>query len=147
MSEKSDLRQVVQHVFDKRAHEIRISPSVLANEALAYLDPGHEANTLLALAANLQFRQIARELCRGFENEDAEPEHYLFEDFHKALQVRYPSARSARSVDPEYVLLSYMSGEDYAYNIQRLRREADAKTAHAQALEAYWEEQKAKKAA
>lgn len=138
MSEFSKLREIIQIVYDKRQHEISISPSVLATEAMTYLDPLRQSAPLVALAAHLEFRQIARRVCRGsMEDSDINEDEPAF-DFHKALQTRYPTARSAKSEEPEYILLEHMSDEDYAFNIQRLEREADAKTAHARALKAYW---------
>jgi hypothetical protein len=90
---------------------------------------------LVYAGCNLQLRQIARgQLRRRFEPEDdGGDEHDLF----PGLQQRYPTARSARAEDPEYVLLEHLTPTDIGYNVARLRSEARAKMAHADALEAY----------
>ena len=57
--------------------------------------------------------------------------------FPETLQKRYPRQQSDNSVEPEYILLEFMSDSDIDYNVARLRKEAVAKLRHADALEAY----------
>jgi hypothetical protein len=140
------LRKIVQEIYDRRAGEVTVSPASLAAEAMIALDPDRLTDLTIASAANLQFRQIARAICRGVKPDHEESEQFEI-DFHEVLQTRYPTARSVKSEDPEYVLLDHMSDEDFAWNIQRLTREADAKTAHARALAEYWDSKKHKNAA
>ena len=84
-------------------------------------------------------RPILREWLEG-EQEDIEPtaQHELF----PLLQRRYPSQR-ARGDEPEYVRLDDLNDADLKFNVERLRREAQAKLAHATALEAYGLERRA----
>ncbi|MHC2399144.1 MULTISPECIES: hypothetical protein [Bradyrhizobium] len=138
-NEAGDLVAIVSRIIDTRRSQSRISPSWVANEAMIELDGGHIAPPLVYLGCHLELRQIARSVLRTrfddrAESDDGEPrQHELFPD----LQWRYPTARSARSAEPEYVLLDDMSDEDAAYNVARLRREGRAKLAHADALEAW----------
>jgi hypothetical protein len=101
------------------------------------IDPAGKAPSLVHLGCHLQLRQIARELLRGkYEPDDNsrdDAQHELWPD----LQERYPTARTAGSEEPEYVLLEHLTDEDIAYNVGRLRAEAEAKQHHADALEAW----------
>jgi hypothetical protein len=104
------------------------------------IDSERRAPLLVHLGCNLQLRQIAREMLRGkYEpdgDSDADAQHSLWPE----LQKRYPTAKSARDGDPEYVLLEHLTDADLAYNIARLRSEAQSKLRHATALEAWGRE-------
>lgn len=116
---------------------IKISPAWVATEAMHIIDPDRSGPELEYFGCHLELRQIAREALRGHYQPNGSAQgsaqHELFPD----LQERYPKAGQADSEEPEYVLLEYMTNEDIAYNVTRLRREASAKQAHADALEAY----------
>lgn len=141
--EKTDegkLRGLLSGLYADRKAEQRISPAWLATEALQKLDPDRASPTLVYQAAHLELRQAARSICRekaGGGDFDGE-QHELF----PALQKRYPAAYSS-DVEPEYVLLEHMSEADVRANVQRLRRESESKMAHADALEAWWQNTRA----
>jgi hypothetical protein len=134
--EESQLTEIVARIIDIRRGEVRINPSWIATEALKEIDPANTSVALVRLGCHLQLRQIARGQCRKlFEDgdDDSEPQ---FTEF-KELQWRYPTARSKGQSDPEYVLRDHLTDRDVAYNVARLRTEARAKLAHADALEAW----------
>lgn len=138
MNDETKLRALLSEIYEFRTDEIRVSAAWLATEAMQRLDPNKTAPTLVYLAAHLQLRQLARSLFRHkFEaDDDGEVEqHELFPD----LQRRYPAAHST-DAEPEYVLLEHLTQEDVAFNVHRLRAEADAKMRHADALEAWWQD-------
>lgn len=140
MNDEKKLREVLSQIYDRRASESRISPAWLATEAMRELDPGQASPSLVYIAANLQLRQIARGMCRNrFEaDEEQTDQHSLWPN----LQTRYPAVHSKDS-EPEYVLLEDLTKADVEYNVQRLRAEAEAKLAHADALEAWWQQSRA----
>ena len=57
-------------------------------------------------------------------------------------KLRFDDWRQAPS-EPEYVLLEHLTDEDVKFNVNRLRKEADAKLHHATALEAWWQKRDA----
>lgn len=136
-NEEKKLKETVAAVINRRRMESRINPVIIATEALLELDPHRLSPHWVQIAAHLQLRQNARELLRSNVDGDKAEQHEMF----PGLQKRYPTARSEVNADPEYVLLEFMTKEDVAYNVQRLRREAVAKRKHAEALEAWGERQ------
>ena len=141
--EAGDLIALVSRIIDTRRAESRISPSWVATEAMSELDGGHISPPLVYLGCHLELRQIARGVLRTWfgdeaTSDDGQPrQHELFPD----LQWRYPTARSARNDEPEYVLLDDMGEDDANFSIARLRSKAFAKMRHADALEA-WKRQR-----
>jgi hypothetical protein len=135
MIEERKLAEVIARIIELRSGAVSISPTWVASEAMQELDPDRTSPMLVYAGCNLQLRQIARgQLRRKFQpDDDKGAEHDLF----PGLQQRYPTARSARAEDPEYVLLEHLTMTDIDYNVARLRSEARAKLAHADALEAY----------
>ncbi len=69
-----------------------------------------------------------------FESDGIETEQ---DDLFPALQSRYPVAHSS-DTEPEYVLLDHLTEADAMFNVNRLRREGEAKLHHADALESWW---------
>lgn len=100
------------------------------------LDPDGVAPPLVAWAAILELRQLARAICRARQvNDEHRAESGSLFDF--MLQPRYPAERDS---DDAYVLRDHLTVAERRDNITRLRREAAAKTQHADALEAETEE-------
>jgi hypothetical protein len=136
-SEKQSLADLVGRIIETHRDAPRISPASIATEAMEELDPAgmvKRGATLLWQACNLYLRQIARQLLAHRFMPDDEDE--TAELFVEGLQWRYPLAHSSKE-DPVYVLLDLLSPEDVAYNVERLRSEADAKMKHADRLEAW----------
>jgi len=85
-------------------------------------------------------RQIARDFCRKqIENDETAERDNLFPG---TLQHRYPRKPDVKGEEPVYVLRDLMTDEDVAYNVARLRDEADSKLMHADALEAWGKDRK-----
>lgn len=139
-SEAQPLTDIVARIIDEYRGEPRISPSWVATQAMAELDPDRSSVRLVYLGCHLELRQIARSVLRmRFEDEDGRDDdddptrqHELFPE----LQWRYPTARS-RDAEPEYVRLEFLTDGDIQFNVERLRREGRSKLAHADALEAH----------
>jgi hypothetical protein len=133
--EEAKVREMLGRIFESRREVIDVSPSWLATEVMQELDPGRASHPLEYSLAHLQLRQMARALCAGrWEREEAEDEqHELF----PGLQRRYPIAGRTKSDEPEYRLLEYLTTQDIAFNVGRLRSEARSKLAHADRLYAW----------
>ena len=139
-SDERKLRELLAEVLERHQHKDSVRPSWLATETMAALDPKRTAPQLVYRAAHLQLRQMARALCRreyGEDTGDTGSQHNLFPN----LQARYPSKRTVKDADPEYVRLENLTLEDTAYNVDRLRKEGRAKLKSADALEA-WAQQR-----
>ena len=134
--EESQLTEIVSRIIDIRRSQVKINPSWIATEALREIDPSSRSLALVRLGCHLQLRQIARGLCRKLFENDEDGEQPTFTEF-EGLQWRYPTARSRGNPEPEYILRDQMSDADIGFNAARLRSEARAKEAHADALEAW----------
>jgi hypothetical protein len=111
---------------------VAICPAQLAADVMLDIDPDGDSPALVQTAAGLALRQLARAVCRSHQIE----QEYLVEQaslFEFKLQPRYPAEREG---DDAYVLRSHLTIDERRKNITRLRREAEAKTLHADALEA-----------
>ena len=64
MIDEKRLSELVQSVFEARREAVTVSPSWLATETMARLDPGRASEPNIYLAAHLQFRQVARSILR-----------------------------------------------------------------------------------
>jgi hypothetical protein len=139
MTEEGCLAEIIQRIIDSRGDAVSISPTWVAAETMQELDPERVAPMLVHAGCNLHLRQLARARLRHrYEPDDdkAGDQHDLF----PGLQRRYPTARSVRADEPEYVLLEHLTSADIGFNVARLRAEAGAKLAHADALKAYGDE-------
>jgi hypothetical protein len=133
------LADLVLKIVETQRAEVSVSPHRIANEVMRRLDPENKiqkSEPLLWTASNLQFRQIARTVLAKRYAPDGVQQGELF----AGLQWRYPTARSARSRDPEYVLRERMTRRDMTYNVERLELEGKSKVEHARALRAWFED-------
>jgi hypothetical protein len=134
--EESKARELLERLYERRRETVDVSPSWLATEAMWELDPERKSHPLEYSLAHLQLRQIGRAICAGrWERpvDDEGEQHDLFPD----LQRRYPIAGRIGDQEPEYRLLDYLTDEDIAFNVSRLRKEALSKQRSADALEAW----------
>ena len=85
------------------------------------------------------FKQMARKFLARRHNADSDdnPAHRAQGafGFSGQLQDRYPLPRKA-SAEPVYKLRSLLTDEERAWNVAQLRKSADARMEHADALEA-----------
>jgi hypothetical protein len=137
--EDQSLRDIVIKIVNARKKQTRISPSWVATESMGKLEATTRDRRLKPLfyqAANLQMRQIARDVLRDlFETEIKEKiQHELWPD----LQARYPIAHPEGD-EPNYAKLEDLSEEDWIYNVNRMEREISSKQDHLDALIAWGE--------
>jgi len=100
-------------------------PKAMAEEILKEIDPNGKAPELARTAA----MQYIRRLCGDNFRESGRFQY---------LQRRYPVKRTVNGkIESVYVLLECLTEAELRANIQRLKREAASKRAHAHALDAY----------
>jgi hypothetical protein len=131
MASTDDLLNLLKRHLLASAPAHSVSPELLADTAYRNLDPDEVSPPLVAWACVLELRQMARQLLRrtydGAQDEAGQG------DLFTGLQDRYPGTGEHRGL---YVPRAQMTYTDRLFNIARLRREAQAKLAHADALEA-----------
>lgn len=133
-----ELSDAINGIIANNRTAPKIFPTWVANEAMLKIDPDRVSPPAVYQGCLLYARQLARDwLRKTFERDDdseAGPaaQHELFPE----LQARYPTRRN-KGGEEQYVLLDDMSADDVAYNVSRLRSEAEAKGKHADALEAW----------
>lgn len=114
----------------------RARPTWVGTRCMQLSDPSNIAPATIAFAANLEFRQIARdELRKQYEPEtpdDKPRQHPLF----PGLQAMYPR-RVTKDKEPEYVIPELLSVEDIAWNVNRMRACSETLARGADALEAW----------
>lgn len=123
------------NVLDEQG-EVAISPSDLAFAVLREIDPDSSSPALVQLAAILELKQLARQVCgrRTANDDEASDQQGLFDG---KLQARYPAQRTQKGyVEDVYVRRENLTVEERWKNINQLRREGVAKVAHSDALKA-----------
>ena len=140
MSESDDtrkLRAMLQEEYDNLSENDDVDTGILAKLVYERIDSDRAAPALVAHAAKLELKQLARSVCRKIhaEEEDLAENGNLF-DF--KLQLRYPAAHEGENIDL-YRTINHMEQKDFEYNISRLEKEAEAKKMHANALRAEME--------
>ena len=129
------LYNAVARTAELYEHKDTVSPAWLATEAMALIGFPRDLHPIGYLGCHLQMRQIARAFCRKRFGDDDEDDGQA-DLFNGTLQRRYPKTHN-NGDDPEYALLICLTNDDVAFNVARLRKEAFAKQAHADALEAW----------
>lgn len=133
--------RIVAQIYERCRGQDEVSPAWLATQVMVEIGADRAQNEAEYLLAHLQARQIARSFCRERFEEDATA---LRDDlFPESLQHRYPRKPTAHGEEPVYVLRELMTDEDVVFNVDRLRKEAEAKLRHADALEAWHRQRRA----
>lgn len=111
---------------------VELEAEQVAENTLARLDPDEQTPALVAWAATLGLRQMARALCRG-GSATADPSVTTDELFSDELQRRYPAQRDGRDC---YVLREHLTLSERRQCADDLRREGRAKVRHGDRLDA-----------
>lgn len=124
-----------------------IAPDSVARACMARY--GSDAlDARIAYASLEHFKQMARKALRGRFDEKGD-DNAAYRDqgelFSGHLQDRYPLPRKGDE-EPNYKLRSELTDDEARWNIRSLRRSADARMAHADALEAWFENRSAQAA-
>lgn len=146
-----NVTHTIAAIIELRRDEVSISPAWVATEALAKLRMkswlrGGRNQRIAYQCTHLHCRQVARQLLRKNyepESDGDKDQHELF----PGLQARYPSAPKPGRDEPEYIRLESLGAEDWHFNVDRLRADAQSRLKHADALETWGREHFTRKAA
>jgi hypothetical protein len=133
-NEDAGLYLVIGKLCDDYKHRPSINPGWIATEAMVAIEFPRSLHPVGYIGCHLQFRQIARSVLRRTFDPVETEQNDLFPE---TLQDRYPAAPKSADSEPQYVLLEHMTTADVRYNVARLRKEAEAKLKHADALEVW----------
>lgn len=137
MTATDDLLNLLRRELIAYDNSRSVSAEILADEAFKKIDPDEMSPPLAAWSCVLNLRQMSRQLLR--REYEPQPEESGQISLFDGLQERYPGVGDHKGV---YVPRMQMSYADRMHNIRRLRKEAEAKLAHADALEAETEKLK-----
>lgn len=115
---------------------IALSPTLLAVKTFdVFCDERPEIH--IEWASIEHFKALARKLlARQYEHDSDENEAYEDDMFSGELQDRYPVPRK-KGEDPIYKQRFMLSVDEIDWNISQLRKSADARLRHADALQAF----------
>lgn len=112
-----------------------ISPSYVARE-LQQKYGAKSADPCIQYASLEHLKQMARRVLSGrYDAESDDTEAHQGELFSGHLQTRYPVPKTG-SGEPVYKLREALTADERKWNVQTLRRSANARLLHADALEA-----------
>jgi len=126
----------IKYIEERRDCAI-IGPSALASATLEEFAPDG-LDPHIEYASLEHFKSMARKnLARSFEDGgEANPAYdEQGELFSGHLQERYPLPRK-QGAEPQYKLRSLLTPQERRWNVLKLRKDANARLAHADALEA-----------
>lgn len=129
--------EMTRYVEDRRDCAI-MSPSAIASAVLDAF-AGDKLEPHIEYASLEHFKNMARKmLAHRFSDDGAENTAYAAQGelFSGHLQDRYPVPR-APGTDPVYKLREALTDDEIRWNLVTLRKSADARLAHADALEAW----------
>lgn len=138
MSLFEDIKVEIHRFVDDRRDCAILSPAAVAVAIYAKFVTT-EVDARIAYAAHEHFKHMARkELAARFEDRGEDNPAYSGQGelFSGHLQERYPVPRK-KDEDPVYKRLQDLTQEELRWNVRSLRRSADARLAHADALAAY----------
>lgn len=123
-----------------------ISPTAVAVSVHAVFATEDE-DEHVSYAAIEHYKQVARkELAGKFSSEGTDNAAHQDDMFSGVLQEYYPIPRN-RGDEPQYKLRSLLAPEELDWNIGQLRKSARARLEHADALEAFRDQQFGRSAA
>jgi hypothetical protein len=141
MTDAEELRSIVVMIIEDHSEVIRMSPDWIATQAMQDMKFERVTHPLVYSGCHAQLQQIAREkLRRRFDltADDAPTQTEMFSD---VIQLRYPK-HHAPGENPEYVYRDYMTDDDIAFNVARMRAVGRALLKHADALELWGRERR-----
>jgi hypothetical protein len=147
MNHHGRIVEEISRQYNLWSDAVIVSPSALAHSVYSSIASGTESDTVNYLSLE-QLKQMCREFLRrrkepdGEENEahGAQGTLPLGIDFSGNLQDRYPIPRQSGE-EPTYKLRHLLTPEERRWNVMLLRKSAQARQKHADALEAEGNEQ------
>lgn len=141
MSVHEEVQQVMRRVLTEVGGDthIALSPTLLANRTLETFMT-EDVDIHIEWGAVEHYKALARRmLARQYEHDSDENAVYQGDMFSGELQDRYPVPRQAGE-EPLYKPRSMLSVQELNWNIGQLRKSADARLRHADALQVFCDE-------
>ena len=136
MSEHAEIMSAMQGQMEAIDSAISIMPKALAHATYCEISPDQGEDRLVSYLTVEMLTAMARKLLgKRFSHESDETEAYQGDLFSGALQARYPLPR-AHGEEPTYKLRQYLTEDERAWNVNQLRKSAQSRLEHADALEA-----------
>ena len=136
MSLHDDINQTLRRELESLEGVLGIRPDTLALRTVAAFN-GESADPHVRYGCTEHFKQMARRLLANrYDPDGAENDAHQGDMFSGHLQQRYPIPRSANE-EPEYRLRELLTPDELDWNIGQLRKSADARLRHADALQSY----------
>jgi hypothetical protein len=136
MSEHAEIMSAMQAQLEAIDSAIAIMPKSLAHATYCAISPDQDEDRLVSYLTVEMLTAMARKLlAKRFSHESDETDAHQGELFSGALQARYPLPR-VNGEEPTYKLREHLTQEERAWNVNQLRKSAQARLEHADALEA-----------
>ena len=145
MSLHEEITSALHAEIDAKVGAIILSPTTLALAVQDRYGTGHEPHVAYTSLEHL--KHMARAILGGrFDTDGLGASPNQADLFTGHLQDRYPVPR-VRGEEPKYKQRDALSSEEVAWNVEQLRKSADARLRHADALAAWADGRAAKTAA
>lgn len=136
MSEHAEIMTAMQARMNALDGAVSIMPSALAVATYCDISPDQDDDRLVEYLTVQMLTSMARKLLgKRFSHESDETDAYNGDLFSGALQPRYPLPRT-NGREPTYKLREHLTEAERAWNVKQLRKSAEARLEHADALEA-----------
>lgn len=136
MSEHAEIMTTMQTQMEALDSAISIMPTALAHATYCEISPDQDEDRLVAYLTVQMLTAMARKLLgKRFSHDGDESDAYENDLFSGALQSRYPLPRQ-NGEEPTYKLREHLTPEERAWNVKQLRKSAQSRLEHADALEA-----------
>jgi transposase len=138
MNQHQQIMAEMARQYEHMRDAVMIGPAALAHSVYEAFATGEEEAHIQYMSLE-QCKQMARKfLARHCDTDAEENEVHGIQgafEFSGKLQDRYPLRRQAGE-EPSYKLRHLLTAAERAWNVKQLRKSADARNEHADALEA-----------
>lgn len=141
MNQYQQIKAEMNRQYENLSDAVLVSPSGLAHRVFETFATGDEGAQIQYTSLE-HLKQMSREFLRHQKNPESDgSEAYSAQgelpgiSFSGQLQDRYPLPRKAGD-EPAYKLRGHLTAEERAWNVKQLRKSAQARQEHADALEA-----------
>lgn len=136
MSEHSEIMTEMQAQLELLASAVAVMPTALAHATYCEISPDQNDDRLVAYLTVQMLTAMARKLLgKRFNHDSDEADAYDGDLFSGALQARYPLPR-VNGEEPTYKLREHLTDTERSWNVKQLRKSAQSRLEHADALEA-----------
>ena len=138
MSIHEEIVGAIDAAINASAGAVILSPTTIALAVQGSFQSGEIEHHIKYTSLEHLKHMARRRLAGRFEADGEDNEAHQQDMFSGHLQDRYPAARQ-RGVEPQYKLRESMNEADFRWNITNLTKAAQARLAHVDALQAWWD--------